>query len=518
MARLLCSWLGTQDLKCVADEKPEESPLLQTALHLKPTRLELLWCESNNKTTLTIKDTDLVKAWLERHLKRGGVDAEIIVSTFDEHSARVMNFEWVYERIDDVLRHAPKVDEIFANASSGTPIMTAAWIVRSRAVANPVLRLYVSSREEGVAPLPLPEKLWIDMETLIGVKTESQLVREYIHGSLWAERNLFQGFWGSSRALMEVKERAFLASQIAHIPVLILGERGTGKTRLAKEIHNMSRRPGEFVVVDCGHLSGDAEINSIFGWAKGSFTDAKNEYKGLVYEADHGTLFLDEIGNLPPAQQSKLLGVIQNRTYRQLGSPKAIAVDIQILAATNADLYAKTRAGEFRYDLYDRLACVKLRMPSLRECRADIFTLAKQKLDEFQDSHSQDLQKSGIHRKSFSPTAERVLRRHSWPGNIRELEHLIARLVIFSERNATKLGALEVAEQLEDAEPMSSEAILNRPFDDDFALDLVVEEVQRHYIERASIAADGNKTEMAKILGYKSRTPLQTLLRGLRFP
>jgi len=515
MASVLLSWVGSQDLRCVAEDRPSASPLVQVARHLKPSRMYLLWCETP-KTSLSLKDEGRVKEWFRRELKSSNIKPSIEIVGLSNRSDRVMDFGWVYGEVERLMSRLRPSDEISANASSGTPIMAVAWIVRSRAVPEPLLRLYTSSAEQGVQALALPEKLNIDMESILGVGPPTPLMRQYLESDLWNDKEHFRDFLGDSDSMKMVKARAQIVAEFADVPVLIFGAPGTGKSHLARLIHELSGRKGEFIEIDCGHLSGDTEVHSIFGWAKGAFTGAAKENKGVISDAKDGTLFLDEIGNLPIAQQAKLLRFLQEKTYRMLGDNRNRPSSARIVAATNADIPQMLRDKAFRQDLFDRLRCVTIEIPSLSTRKKDIFPIAKQKLKAFQEVHAESMERAGMQKLKFGTEVERVLRTYDWPGNVRELEHVIARLVIFSDRGKSTIGPADVKAQLDSQQGTRHGGILHRPIGEGFSLEGMVKEVQRHYVMRAAEQTKGNKSEMARLLGYgSSRTPVHTLLEKL---
>ncbi|AXQ28481.1 sigma-54-dependent Fis family transcriptional regulator [Solimonas sp. K1W22B-7] len=201
-------------------------------------------------------------------------------------------------------------------------------------------------------------------------------------------------------------------------PVLIIGETGTGKELVARQVHQLSGRTGPFVAVNCGAISEQLADSELFGHEPGAFTGATGRREGWFEAANGGTLFLDEIGDLPLSLQVKLLRVLQEREVVRLGSRRSIPVDIRLVAATNIDLGDAVNAGHFRLDLFYRLNIAQLRLPALRERTGDILPLA----DHFLDVYRQRLNLPPL---SLSLSARRALERYSWPGNIRELENVI---------------------------------------------------------------------------------------------
>ena len=207
--------------------------------------------------------------------------------------------------------------------------------------------------------------------------------------------------------------------------ILILGESGVGKTRLARQIHEKSpRRNGPFITVSCGSIPETLLESELFGVEKGAFTGAHKSREGRFLAASGGTIFLDEIGELTLPLQVKLLRVIQERKIEPLGSGKEMEVDVRLIAATNRNLEADVKEGRFRGDLYFRLHVVPLEMPPLRDRKEDIIPLAKLFLEKKQKDES-------IHC-SLSPQVPEILLAYHWPGNIRELENCMERMAVLS--------------------------------------------------------------------------------------
>ena len=224
---------------------------------------------------------------------------------------------------------------------------------------------------------------------------------------------------GRARAFLEAVARAerFAASAV---PVLILGETGTGKDVLARYLHRKSGRSGEYVAVNCATLPQDLAEAALFGHRKGAFTGATTDQVGFFAQAERGTLFLDEIGELPLHQQPKLLRVLENHELVPVGSSKAVHVDVRVVAATHVDLPARAQSGAFREDLYARLAGAVIRLPPLAARRGDILDLARRFLAA----------QAPAARYRFSHHVAEALLLHAWPHNVRELRSAMQRLAL----------------------------------------------------------------------------------------
>ncbi len=277
--------------------------------------------------------------------------------------------------------------------------------------------------------------------------------------------------------------------------VLLRGESGTGKTLVARTIHdNSGRRSAPFAHVDCTTLPDGLIENELFGHERGAFTGAHERAIGKVAAAEHGTLFLDEVGDLPSAMQAKLLMLLQDRTYAPVGSATRTAADIRIVAATNRDLEALVHDGRFREDLYYRLRVVELSVPALRQRgRTDLARLIDHFVDRANRRHGRSVQR-------IRDDAREMLLNHAWPGNVRELENCLEAAVIFSDHEITPdvLSLNAVRERARDISP----------FDDSPSLD----DLEARYIAHLLARHDGNRSECARILGIGRNT----LLRKIR--
>jgi two-component system response regulator AtoC len=217
--------------------------------------------------------------------------------------------------------------------------------------------------------------------------------------------------------------------KVAHsnATVLVLGETGVGKELVAEALHRNSTRSNRaFVKMNCAALHESLLESELFGHERGAFTGAERQRTGRFELANEGTLFLDEIGNMTLATQAKVLRVLQEREFERLGGSKTIKVDVRLVAATNKNLEEAISRGEFREDLYYRLNVVSITVPPLRERKEDILPLAKHFIDQFAAELKKDV-------RSIEPSAIRLLKRHTWPGNIRELQNTIERAVLMCD-------------------------------------------------------------------------------------
>ncbi|MCS6915417.1 MAG: sigma-54-dependent Fis family transcriptional regulator [Myxococcales bacterium] len=302
------------------------------------------------------------------------------------------------------------------------------------------------------------------------------------------------GLVAQSAAMQKVLE---LARRVAKVDstVLITGESGVGKERIARFIHDESARlGGPFVAINCGAVPEGLLESELFGHAKGAFTGATQDRPGLFEAASGGTLFLDEIGELPPAMQVKLLRVLQEREVRRVGENRSRAVDVRVLAATHRDLVAEVHAARFRQDLYYRLRVVEIRVPPLRERREDILPLARTLLQAAAKRTRRPV--TGL-----SPRAANQLLRYSWPGNVRELENAMERAVVLAQGSRIDLD--DLPEELGLALPAAYVPGDVRSLED----------VEREYILAVLRASGGDKVKAARLLKIGTATLYRKLKR-----
>ncbi len=270
--------------------------------------------------------------------------------------------------------------------------------------------------------------------------------------------------------------------------VLITGETGVGKERVAKLIHARSSRAAKpFVVVECAALQETLLQSELFGHNRGAFTGADRAKPGLFEVANGGTIFLDEIGEVSPPTQTKLLRVLDTSTFRHVGGTTEMRVDVRVLAATNRDLTAMIRQGMFREDLFYRMSTIRIEIPPLRTRGTDVDLLAKHFVSLFNERFGSS--------KQIGADALRVLRQHSWPGNVRELLHVIEAAMVVCEGDTLLPEHLPASMRTASPAP-SAEGTEKLP---------TLEEMERTHIERALHQSGGHRGNAAKLLGVSER-------------
>jgi len=314
--------------------------------------------------------------------------------------------------------------------------------------------------------------------------------------------------------LMQVKEElgmrqlvgeseAFLA-EIEKLPlvakcdasILITGDTGTGKELCARAIHYLSPRAGHsFLAVNCGAIPAELIENELFGHVSGAFTGAKTTRRGLIDEANGGTLFLDEVDCLPLMAQVKFLRFLQEKEYRPLGATKTRKADVRVIAATNVNCEAAVREGKLRQDLYYRLNVIQLKLPSLQERREDIPLLAHHFLNKYALEFNKQVT-------GFSPDAIRKLILYDWPGNIRELEHVIMRAIVLSTKPIICAASIAISE--------SESVPLAESFQE--AKNRMVDQFEKTYIKGLLLSNHCNISRSAKA-AQKNRRAFFELIR-----
>jgi DNA-binding NtrC family response regulator len=350
------------------------------------------------------------------------------------------------------------------------------------------------------------EKPWSDNDHLLKI-IRTQLKLRAAHErekKLSAENALLRDRSGDDAIVSRspaMQQLLSMARRIAasSMPVLITGENGTGKSLLAGYIHHQSPRAhGPFISVNMGAISENIFESEMFGHVKGAYTDAKSARLGRVELADRGTLFMDEIANLPLPQQAKILRLLEERQYEKLGSSQTQQADLRFVSATNADLDSLVAERGFRQDLLYRLNGVTLDIPALRERKEDIQLLAEGFMERARQHYLSTVRR-------FSSAAMAALQNHAWPGNIRELQHVVERAVLLAEHEEILERDLQL--------PQRSAA----PDDGlDELASMTLEQAETWFINRALKRHRGNTNEAARALGM-SRSALYRRL-GNRDP
>ncbi|MDQ6478998.1 sigma-54 dependent transcriptional regulator [Dyadobacter sp. LHD-138] len=322
----------------------------------------------------------------------------------------------------------------------------------------------------------------LNRKTAVSVKTTKK-----------PEKQSLEFIEGNSKISKQLYEYVRLVAP-TDMSVIIQGESGTGKEHVAKSIHRLSKRgDGPFVAIDCGSLSKDLAASELFGHKKGAFTGALADKIGQFEAADGGTLFLDEIGNLGYDVQIKLLRALQERIVVPIGSTQPVKVDVRLIAATNEDLLTISSSGDFREDLYHRLNEFKIQVPALRERGEDLGVF----IQHFIDKANQELEKNV---RELSNEVMDIFLKYDWPGNLRELNNVIKRLVLLSKEETADLKALP-QEMITTMETVSA-----KPVAGGSDLKLLQETHEKEMIEKVLQDVRYNKSKAAKLLNIDRKT------------
>ncbi len=501
----LISWLGGTDFRARKQDE-QGCALVSIAVREKPRRILLLWGDGP-RTPLAEREDFL--RWLHGQLQSSECDAEVEVCEVPDADDHVMDFAWVWGHVDAALKSEPEDESDCINASSGTPVMTAVWIVRKKALGGRA-RLLISSKEQGVQTLALPPALSISVTDLMSVQP-SHLLKRVLSGETRLIAPGFDHLVGDSSAIKEIKLRAQQSARYP-FPLLLTGPAGSGKSALAEAIHAASPRnaTGRLVAVDCGTLVGERAVGELFGWKPGAFTGADKSFPGRYQQANGGTLFLDEVGNLPPAAQQLLLRALQSSRVQPLGGVEEEKVDARVIAATNTDLRLAVQRGQFRQDLLDRLSRLTIRVPGLTERREDIMPIAERFLETFNREHRQAMESDGVvWPKRFAKGVDRVLRAHAWPGNVRELEHVVTRSVLQTSGAQTEeVSVPDVQDAIARSELAGAtpDAFASVPLGSGFDIESALAALRQRFMQRALEESGGNQSNAAKLLGLSRPT------------
>ena len=323
-------------------------------------------------------------------------------------------------------------------------------------------------------------------------KAEERLSLQHENVSLKQALSRYHSGFSSADIIHASPQMEVLLEQVCKVavtdsPVLIKGETGTGKELISRALHSESGRSGEFLAINCSALTSGLLESELFGHVKGAFTGADREKQGLFAIAANGTLLLDEIADLPLELQPKLLRVLQEGEIRKVGGTRTEKVSARVVAAAGRDLWAAVQAGQFRSDLYYRLAVVDLHIPPLRERPDDIPVLARH-----------FLQRICVREHRPVPLLTNVaidqLRRHSWPGNIRELENYLEKALIFNTADELELPPLGPASPTREEPPA-----------EELSLKIASRQLEEEYIRLALERTGGNRTQAAQLLEISLR-------------
>jgi DNA-binding NtrC family response regulator len=518
--RILFSWIGHADLRALAATLPEseQQEVLKGLNPPKPSPGQpgplkcLLDAEQFDEVHLL---SDHTAAKNRPYLKWIGGDAEL-------HPVKLTNptdYPEVFKVADHELASVVNVPrphriDLCIHLSPGTPTMTAIWLLLGKS-KYPATFFQTHDNKAWVTSVPFD--LVVDFVPQVLRDADARLQR--LSSESPQDVAGFEGIVGESRNLRVAVGLARRAAQ-RDVSVLILGESGTGKEKFARAIHDASpRKAKKFVSINCAAISRELLESELFGHKKGAFTGAVEDRHGAFKEADGGTLFLDEIGECDPAMQAKLLRVLQppdddpcHRVFYRVGESKPTTSDVRIIAATNRDLVAAIARNEFRDDLYYRVAAITLKLPPLRERREDIPLLVPKLLGQINENFEK--KEPGYKHKKLSASAMTFVRKHPWPGNVRQLFNTLLQAAVMTDGDV--IDRQDIADAIAEVPGKPSVDLMEQPLGEGFVLTDFLEEIQRHYLIRGMKEAVGVKTKAAELLGYKNYQTLAAQLDRLK--
>jgi len=330
------------------------------------------------------------------------------------------------------------------------------------------------------------------------LKRENVLLRNQLR-----KKYKFENIVGDSPAMQKVFQTIEKVAD-TDSTIMILGESGTGKELVARAVHyNSSRSKGPLVPVNCAAIPSELLESELFGHEKGAFTNAIRTRVGRFELAHGGTIFLDEIGDMDPVLQSKLLRVLQDRSFERIGGTRTIQVDIRVITATHRNLKELVEQGRFREDLYYRLNVIPITIPALREHKSDIPLLIQHFLMQFNKTKNRQIQ-------GIDPEATRKLMEYDWPGNIRELENMIERIVILTSNELVTLA--DLPERIQKIQPKDAGLPFEIP-EEGISLDSAVNEFERRLILQALTKTGWVKNKAAQLLNLNRTTLIEKIKR-----
>ncbi|MEC9490507.1 MAG: sigma 54-interacting transcriptional regulator [Halanaerobiales bacterium] len=425
------------------------------------------------------------------------LDQEGIIITFNPKAEQILNKK-AYKVI------GKDIDEVFPECSLKEYLQSK---IREQ---NKIITLNEKKIVANIIPVLINEEvqnLVITFQKVSNIRKVEKKLREELYLKGYTAANNFSDIIGKSKKLQEVKQEAKDYAQV-DLPLLIYGETGTGKELFAQSIHNHShRRNKPFVAFNCAALPEKLIESELFGYVKGAFTGAKKGGKeGLLEQGNQGTIFLDEIEEVSLKLQARFLRFLEERKIRKIGDNKLTPVDVRIILATNRHLEEMVKNNEFREDFYYRINVLNLNLPSLRERKEDISELVDffiKKVNTKVNSNIKGITKEGL----------KILKRYDWPGNVRQLENVIEKLVIrtkgdyiLTDMVRESIASLNMDKSRKNNINDTEETVKETGEKLSLHLDRTLKEMQQEIIERVIEEVNGNKTEAARRLGIGRTT------------
>ena len=520
--RILLSWIGHNDLRamCAALPAKQGKELLAEVGGVMPAASET----GPIKTLVDSEEFDAVyflsnykAAWSRKFTEWLDIGANVVSVKLQNPTDYAEIFRTADEQLGK-LRTKGALDncELCIHLSPGSPAMAAIWLLLGKS-RYPATFYQTYKGKAWVTEVPFD--LAVDFAAEVFREPDAHLQHLLAHSP--SEVAGFEQIAGDSRPIRLAVGRAKRAAT-RNVPVLLLGESGTGKEMFALAIHeSSSRRDKSFRAVNCAAISRELLESELFGHKKGAFTGADQDRKGLFEEADGGTLFLDEIGECDPAMQATLLRVLQpppegnpcDRLFYRVGESTPRTSDVRIIAATNRDLITAISDGDFRDDLYYRLAAITIKLPPLRDRMHDIPKIIERLLGQINEQlHSEG---PAYEDKNISDTAMIFVKKHDWPGNVRQLYNALLQAAVMA--NGTSIDKQDIADALAEMPSAAGgvKDVLKSPLGDGFDIQQHINDIHSHYLRRAMKETRGNKTQAAKLLGISNYQTLDAQLKRL---
>lgn len=519
--KILVQWIGHSDLRALAANSPkaqcdkimaEVRGQLPQQDDLGPTKTLLSTQQFDEVRLLSNYPKDFNK-WFASWLGGKPQMVEVALGKPTDYAAifQISNRELESLRASKAWANT----DLYLHLSPGTPAMAAVWLLLGK-TRFPASFYQTFAGESWITDVPFEL-----IDVIPEVLRDPDAHLQHLASQAPFEIEGFEAIAGESLAIRDAVGRAKRAA-MRSVSVLLLGESGTGKEMFAQAIHNASsRRDKKIKAINCAALSKSLLESELFGHCKGAFTGAESDRKGAFEVADGSTLFLDEVGECDLETQAKLLRVLQPitgegpgvRNVCRLGEEKDRKVDVRIIAATNKDLHEAIKNGDFREDLYYRLAMVSIHLPPLRDRKSDIPKIAEHLLGQLNQQFEAD--EPGYEHKSLSASATAFVKSHSWPGNVRQLYNALMQAAVLTDGKTIgrKELAASVGEMPETSDSMAG--IMNRPLGDGFDIEEHLNTIHSLYLRRAMDEAHGVKAKAARLLGIKNYQTLDAQLKRL---
>jgi len=520
--KVLLQWIGHSDLRAMAASLtvPRREALMAKLGGVLPKNGDF----GPTRTLLTTQTFDEVRLlsnypaeWGRWFLAWLGVKAELVRVALDKPT----DYGAIYRIANGELSNLRDRDTwpetgLCLHLSPGTPAMAAVWLLLGK-TRYPATFYETYGGQSWVTEVPFDLMIDVLPELLRDPDAHLQHLASECPGDIEG----FQDIAGNSPAIRDAVGRAKRAA-MRGISILLLGESGTGKEMFAQAIHKASpRRDRPLLAINCAALSKTLLESELFGHTRGAFTGADRERKGAFELAAGGTIFLDEVAECDLETQAKLLRVLQPisgqgpsvRAIRRLGDDRDRLVDVRVVAATNRDLHQAIHGGTFREDLYYRLATVTITLPPLRDRTGDIPKIAERLLNLINRQFA--LEEPNYQPKSLSAAATAFVKRHDWPGNVRQLYNVLVQAAVLSDGpvldRSDLLGALG-----EMPAPAGIPRLSDQPLGGDFNLEEFLNNIHASYLRRAMQEARGVKAHAARLLGIKHYQTLDAQLKRLQ--